>query len=89
MSNHDGPKQVKITVIDANQKALAHDLEVTVQHHLNGGKLSMMEVAGILRHVATLLDLRIMQHVRGAQQPAPQIMRAPAGLDQQIEPQGE
>ncbi len=89
MSNGNGPNQVKIVVIEAAQKALAHDLEVTVQYHLNRGEVSMVVAAGMLRHVAALLDLRIMQHVRGAQQQEPQIMRAPAGLDQQIEPQGE
>ncbi len=90
MSNGNGPNQVKIVVIEAAQKALAHDLEVTVQHHLNRGEVSMVVAAGMLRHVAALLDLRVMQHVRGAQQEeGPQIMRAPAGLDQQIKPQGE
>lgn len=86
MSNGNGPNQVRMIVISAEQKALAHDLEVVVQQHLQRGDVSMVVAAGMLRHVAALLDLRVMQHVRGAQQEGPQVMRAPAGLDQQIRP---
>lgn len=89
MSKSDGQGQTPMIAIYAKQKALAHDLEVTVQGHLQRGELSMVEAAGMLRHVAALLDLRVMQHVQAAEQQESQIAIAPPGFDKGIRPQGE
>ena len=82
MSKGDGTGQ--IIVMTAEEKVLGHDLEVLVQQHLQRGKLSMVQVAGILRHAATMVDLRVRGEMH--QQAQPKIQVAPSGLDRAIKP---
>ena len=84
MSNGNTPSQGQIIVMSADEKAFARDLEVLVQQHLQRGKLSMIQVGGILQHAATMTDLNVRGHLVGPQ--GPHIAVAPAGLDRQIRP---
>jgi len=82
MSNHS--RQVAIIVMNADEKAFAQGLEIVVQQHLQRGKLSMIQIGGILRHAATMVDLRVRVEVK--EQGQPKVVVAPPGLDRQIKP---
>ena len=84
MSKNNSPNQIQISVMNADEKMFAHGLEVVVQQHLQRGKLTMIQIGGILRHAATMVDLRIRAHLKEDQ--GPQIEVAPAGLETRIKP---